>query len=74
MGADELSKQIPKCSTIHCQNDSGLLTENRCTSSTVFSLKLCINWVKFEELDNLENSLDRDMFQSFGKPPRINKH
>ena len=34
----------------------------------------CIHWVKFEELDDLENNLDRDMFQSFGKPPRMNKH
>ena len=34
----------------------------------------CIHWVQFEELENLENSLDRDMFQSFGKPPRMNKH
>ena len=34
----------------------------------------CIHWVNFEELDGLENSLDRDMFQSFGKPPRMNKH
>ena len=34
----------------------------------------CIHWVDFEELDDLENSLDRDMFQSFGKPPRMNKH
>jgi len=34
----------------------------------------CIHWVKFEELDDLENSLDRDMFQTFGKPPRMNKH
>ena len=34
----------------------------------------CIHWVKFEDLDDLENSLDRDMFQSFGKPPRMNKH
>jgi ferredoxin len=25
-------------------------------------------------LDDLENSLDRDMFQTFGKPPRMNKH
>jgi len=25
-------------------------------------------------LDDLENNLDRDMFQSFGKPPRTNKH
>ena len=34
----------------------------------------CIHWVKFEKLDDLENSLDRDMFQTFGKPPRMNKH
>ena len=34
----------------------------------------CIHLVKFEELENLENSLDRDMFQSLGKLPRINKH
>ena len=34
----------------------------------------CIHWVKFEELEDLENSLDRDMFQSLGKLPRINKH
>ena len=34
----------------------------------------CIHWVKFEELEDLEKSLDRDMFQSFGKPPRVNKH
>mgnify|MGYP005663607309 CR=1 FL=1 len=34
----------------------------------------CIHWVKFEQLDQLENSLDRDMFQSLGKLPRMNKH
>ncbi len=34
----------------------------------------CIHWVKFEELEELEKSLDRDMFQSLGKLPRINKH
>ena len=34
----------------------------------------CIHWVKFENLEDLENSLDRDMFQSLGKLPRINKH
>ena len=34
----------------------------------------CIHWVNFEELDSLEDSLDRDMFQSFGKLPRMNKH
>ena len=32
----------------------------------------CIHWVKFENLVDLENSLDRDMFQSLGKLPRIN--
>ena len=34
----------------------------------------CIHWVKFENLAELENSLDRDMFQSLGKLPRINKY
>ena len=34
----------------------------------------CIHWVKFENLEDLENSLDRNMFQSLGKLPRINKH
>ena len=34
----------------------------------------CIQWVNSEELDELENSLDRNMFQSLGKPPRMNKH
>ena len=34
----------------------------------------CIHWVKFDQLDELENSLDRDMFQSLGKLPRVNKH
>ena len=34
----------------------------------------CIHWVKLEELEDLENSLDRDMFQSLGKLPRMNKH
>ena len=34
----------------------------------------CIHWVKFEELEYLEKSLNRDMFQSLGKLPRINKH
>ena len=34
----------------------------------------CIHWVKFEDLSDLENSLDRGMFQSLGKLPRINKH
>ena len=34
----------------------------------------CIHWVNFEDLKDLENSLDRDMFQTLGKPPRMNKH
>ena len=34
----------------------------------------CIHWVNFENLADLENSLDRDMFQSLGKLPRMNKH
>ena len=34
----------------------------------------CIHWVKFEDLELLENSLDRDMFQSLGKLPKISKH
>ena len=34
----------------------------------------CIHWVKFEDLADLESSLDRDMFQSLGKLPRMNKH
>ena len=34
----------------------------------------CIHWVKFEDLDDLESNLDRDMFQSLGKLPRVNKH
>ena len=34
----------------------------------------CMHWVDFEDLDKLEASLNRDMFQSLGKLPRINKH
>ena len=34
----------------------------------------CIHWVKFEDLAELESNLDRDMFQSLGKLPRMNKH
>ena len=34
----------------------------------------CIHWVEFENLEDLESSLDRDMFQSLGKLPRMNKH
>ena len=34
----------------------------------------CIHWVEFGNLEDLESSLDRDMFQSLGKLPRMNKH
>ena len=34
----------------------------------------CMHWVEFEDLDKLEASLNRDMFQSLGKLPRINKY
>ena len=34
----------------------------------------CMHWVDFEDLDRLDASLNRDMFQSLGKLPRINKH
>ena len=34
----------------------------------------CIHWVDFEDLDKLEASLNRDMFQSLGKLPRVNKY
>ena len=34
----------------------------------------CMHWVDFEDLDGLEASLNRDMFQSLGKLPRINKY
>jgi len=34
----------------------------------------CIHWVDFEDLDRLDASLNRDMFQSLGKLPRINKY
>ena len=34
----------------------------------------CMHWVDFEDLDRLEASLNRDMFQSLGKLPRVNKH
>jgi len=34
----------------------------------------CMHWVDFEDLDRLEASLNRGMFQSLGKLPRINKH
>ena len=34
----------------------------------------CIHWVDFEDLDSLDASLNRDMFQSLGKLPRVNKY
>ncbi len=34
----------------------------------------CIHWVDFKDLEKLDASLNRDMFQSLGKLPRINKH
>ena len=34
----------------------------------------CMHWVDFEDLDRLDASLNRDMFQSLGKLPRENKH
>ena len=34
----------------------------------------CMHWVDFEDLERLEASLNRDMFQSLGKLPRVNKH
>ncbi len=33
----------------------------------------CIHWVDFEDLDKLDKSLNRDMFQSLGKLPRVNR-
>ena len=34
----------------------------------------CMHWVDFEDLETLESSLNRDMFQSLGKLPRINRY
>ncbi len=34
----------------------------------------CMHWVEFEDLDKLEASLNRDMFQSLGKLPRVNRY
>ncbi len=34
----------------------------------------CMHWVDFEDLDRLDASLNREMFQSLGKLPRVNKH
>ena len=62
--------------------DGGLYDQKRTKEQIAYATTVyldtcpvdCIHWVKFEELDDLENSLDRDMFQTFGKPPRMNKH
>ena len=32
----------------------------------------CMHWVEFEDLEKLDASLNRDMFQSLGKLPRVN--
>ena len=34
----------------------------------------CMHWVDFEDLEDLDASLNRDMFQSLGKLPRVNKY
>ena len=34
----------------------------------------CIHWVEFEDLDRLDASLNRDMFQSLGKLPKISRY
>ncbi len=34
----------------------------------------CMHWVNFEDLEKLDASLNREMFQSLGKLPRVNKH
>ena len=34
----------------------------------------CMHWVDFEDLERLDASLNRDMFQSLGKLPRVNKY
>ena len=34
----------------------------------------CIHWVDFEDLEKLDTSLNRDMFQSLGKLPRVNRY
>tara|TARA_Y100001954_G_scaffold72448_1_gene79359 strand:- start:344 stop:841 length:498 start_codon:yes stop_codon:yes gene_type:complete len=33
----------------------------------------CMHWVEFEDLEKLDASLNRDMFQSLGKLPRVNR-
>ena len=34
----------------------------------------CMHWVEFEDLERLDASLNRDMFQSLGKLPRVNRY
>ena len=34
----------------------------------------CMHWVEFEDLERLDKSLNRDMFQSLGKLPRVNRY
>ena len=34
----------------------------------------CMHWVEFEDLEKLDSSLNRDMFQSLGKLPRVNRY
>ena len=34
----------------------------------------CIHWVDFEDLEKLDTSLNRDMFQSLGKLHRVNRY
>ena len=34
----------------------------------------CMHWVDFEDLEKLDASLNRDMFQSLGKLPRVNRY
>ena len=34
----------------------------------------CIHWVKFEDLEELEQGLNRESFQSLGKLPKFSKH
>ena len=34
----------------------------------------CMHWVEFEDLERLDASLNREMFQSLGKLPRVNRY
>ena len=34
----------------------------------------CMHWVEFEDLEKLDASLNREMFQSLGKLPRVNRY